>query len=126
MPDIIDPAHPIAKKFDEIEAHIDAGNVAHQSNVTAIAKNTGDVATAKISAYVSGAIAVITAIGLLITQLAPMFAPKPGPIQVVNCPCSEKVKPVLIDPALLTPEQLKAIAPLTIPDKAVKPGPEKK
>ena len=40
-----------------------------------------------------------------VTPLVSLFA-KPGPIQVVNCPCAEKqAKPVLVDPAILTDDQ---------------------
>ena len=54
----------------------------------------------------------LTALGSLllvvVTQVTPLVSlfAKPGPVQVVNCPCAEKqAKPVLVDPAILTDDQ---------------------
>ena len=75
-------------------------------NTADVKSASTDATTAKITAIGSAVAVAIGAIFLGITQIAPYFVAKPGPIQVVNCPCAEKqAKPVLVDPAILTDDQ---------------------
>ena len=114
MPDQIQSTAPTVTPSminDVPQAHVVASAI--NANTVGIAQNTADVksastdaTTAKITAIGSAVAVAIGAIFLGITQIAPYFVAKPGPIQVVNCPCAEKqAKPVLVDPAILTDDQ---------------------
>jgi hypothetical protein len=101
---------PIRAAIDAGDApqqkQIDKGEADHQANVTAIKATASDATTAKITAIVSGALAIIAALAAIIPQVAPLIRPAPV---VVQCPCTQ-VTPakVLIDPSVLTDEQKKA------------------
>ena len=111
----------------DLHAKIAEGEAAHDANVAAIADNSATIATLK-KALLGLAVLVVTSLGTAITGWVANGSKNPLAdveirVRVIEMPAVKngKAEPVLIDPALLTDDQKKAIATTVIPKDAGKP-----